>query len=292
MKFACATAMNDPLHFVELARAAEAHGFAAVAVSDHLAFPRQLESRYPYTDDGLPWWDPQTTPWPDPMVAIAMMAAATETLEFFTNIYVLPARHPVHVAKQLSTLSVMSRDRVALGVGMGWMREEFELANQQFGARGRRADEAIAVIRKLAAGGWQQHHGEFYDFPETTMQPEPPSAPRILVGGTSQRALKRAAENDGWISERQSSEEILASLDWIGQRRRELGKGDSPFESWVSPTDAFEPAAISALGRKGVTGILTMPWVLYEGREQVPLDAKLSAFERYAREVIQPVKGD
>ena len=284
--------MNDPLHFVELARAAEAHGFAAVAVSDHLAFPRRLESKYPYTDDGLPWWDQQTTPWPDPLVAIAMMAAATETLEFFTNIYVLPARHPVHVAKQLSTLSVMSRDRVALGVGMGWMREEFELADQQFAARGRRADEAIAVIRKLAAGGWQQHHGEFYDFPETTMQPEPPAAPRILVGGTSQRALKRAAENDGWISERQSSEEILASLDWIGQRRRELGKADSPFESWVSPIDAFEPAAISALGKKGVTGILTMPWVLYEGREQVPLDAKLSAFERYAREVIQPVKGD
>ncbi len=283
--------MNDPLHFVELARAAEAYGFAAVAVSDHLAFPRLLESKYPYTDDGQPWWDQQTTPWPDPMVAIAMMAAATETLEFFTNIYVLPARHPVHVAKQLSTLSVMSRDRVALGVGMGWMREEFDLADQQFAARGRRADEAIAVIRKLAAGGWQQHHGEFYDFPETTMQPEPPAAPRILVGGTSQRALKRAAENDGWISERQSSEEILASLDWIGQRRRELGKADSPFESWVSPIDAFEPAAISALGKKGVTGILTMPWVLYEGREQVALDAKLSALERYAREVIQPVKG-
>ncbi|MBC8292817.1 MAG: TIGR03619 family F420-dependent LLM class oxidoreductase [Proteobacteria bacterium] len=291
MKFAYATAMNDPLHFVELARAAEAYGFAAVAVSDHLAFPRLLESKYPYTDDGQPWWDQQTTPWPDPMVAIAMMAAATETLEFFTNIYVLPARHPVHVAKQLSTLSVMSRDRVALGVGMGWMREEFDLADQQFAARGRRADEAIAVIRKLAAGGWQQHHGEFYDFPETTMQPEPPAAPRILVGGTSQRALKRAAENDGWISERQSSEEILASLDWIGQRRRELGKADSPFESWVSPIDAFEPAAISALGKKGVTGILTMPWVLYEGREQVALDAKLSALERYAREVIQPVKG-
>ncbi len=280
---------SDPVGMTEIARRAESLGYDYIAVTDHIAVPRHINSRYPYTENGM--FPGRAGEYLEPLSLMGFLAGVTNRVQLLTSILVVPHRTAVLAAKMISSLDVMSNGRVILGIGAGWMREEFELADQQFAARGRRADEAIAVIRKLAAGGWQQHNGEFYDFPETTMQPEPPAAPRILVGGTSQRALKRAAENDGWISERQSSEEILASLDWIGQRRRELGKADSPFESWVSPIDAFEPAAISALGKKGVTGILTMPWVLYEGREQVPLDAKLSAFERYAREVIQPVKG-
>src|SRR5262245_43555628 len=116
MRFIAALAFTDPEQFVPLARHADACGLDALALSDHLCFPEQIASRYPYAPDGRPFWD-AATPWPDPWVAIAAMAAATSKLQFLTNVYVLPARHPLVVAKQVGTAAVLSGNRVRLGVG-------------------------------------------------------------------------------------------------------------------------------------------------------------------------------
>ena len=163
MKFVTALAFNAPSHLCALARAAEEAGFASVALSDHLVHPETLRTPYPYTEDGKPRWEPFTS-WPDPWVAVGAMAAVTERIRFYTSIYVLPVRNPFHVAKTIATAAAMSDDRVALGVGAGWMKEEFELTGQSFENRGKRMDEMIAVLRKLWAGGWVEHHGRFYDF--------------------------------------------------------------------------------------------------------------------------------
>jgi len=170
VKFAVVLAYNDPTRYLELARAAEAAGFDSMVVSDHVVHPEKLASVYPYTDDGLPRWVP-FTPWPDPWVAIGAMSAVTKRLRFIVNVVVLPMRSPFLVAKTVGTAAVMTGNRVTLGVGAGWMREEFELLEQPFRGRGRRMDEMIEVMRKLWAGGMVEHHGKFFRFDRLEMSP-------------------------------------------------------------------------------------------------------------------------
>ena len=125
------------------------------------------------------------------------MAAVTERIRFFTNVFVLPMRNPFPVAKQVATAAALSGGRVSLGVGMGWCEEEFDLLEQPFAGRGKRADEQLEVLRKLWAGGWVEHHGDHYDFPRLEMSPSLDAPVPILVGGISDAALRRAARHDG-----------------------------------------------------------------------------------------------
>ena len=129
----------QPEELVPLARAGDAHGWSTLSVSDHLINPVETRSTYPYTKDGARRWD-MGTPWPDPWVTIGHLAAVTERLRFLTTVYILPARTPVHVAKQVGTAAVLSGNRVDLGIGMGWMEEEFDAMGTPFAKRGKRAD--------------------------------------------------------------------------------------------------------------------------------------------------------
>jgi probable F420-dependent oxidoreductase len=227
VKFVVAMAYCDPLHYCELARCTEDCGYEAMSVSDHVVVPETIRSPYPYTADGKPRFA-LTTPWPDPFVAIAAMAAVTTRLRFLTNVYVLPLRSPFVVAKAVSTAAVLSGDRVALGVGMGWMQDEFALLEQPWPRRGRRADEMIEVMRKLWTGDWVEHHGEFYDFERLRMSPAPAGRVPLYAGGTSEAALRRAAG---------------------------------------SVLDAGDLDAYRRLEDIGVTHVLTQPWVFY-GKER------------------------
>ena len=166
-----------------MARACEKAGFEAVAVSDHLIHPEKLVTPYPYTDDGTPRWE-DSTEWPDPFVVIAAMAAVTERLRFVTSVLVLPLRNPFQVAKTVATVAMMSNDRIVLGIGAGWMEEEFQAMEQDFRRRGRRMDEMIEVMRKLwEEPGFVEHHGEFFDFPPVGMRPAPRERVPVLCAG-------------------------------------------------------------------------------------------------------------
>ena len=113
MRFVTALAFVEADHYVELAPTADACGWDAVTVSDHVVFPERLESPYPYVADGKPYW-PSSTPWPDPWVAIGALAAVTTRLRFMTNVYVLPARNPFVVAKAVGTAAVLSNNRARM----------------------------------------------------------------------------------------------------------------------------------------------------------------------------------
>jgi alkanesulfonate monooxygenase SsuD/methylene tetrahydromethanopterin reductase-like flavin-dependent oxidoreductase (luciferase family) len=126
MKFGLSVAFSDPSHIGSMAAAADRAGFDCVALSDHVVHPKRIRTPYPYTDDGSTRWPPFTD-WLDPWVAISAMAAVTERIRFFTSVYVLPMRSPFLVAKTVSSAAVLSGGRVALGVGAGWMRDEFDL---------------------------------------------------------------------------------------------------------------------------------------------------------------------
>lgn len=285
MKFATALAFNDPSHFLDMARTADASGWDWFAVSDHIVYPEKLSSAYPYAADGKPYWS-SSTPWPDPWTAISGMAAVTERLKFLTNIYILPVRNPVLVAKQIATVSAMAGGRVALGIGVGWMKEEYTLLGADFHTRGKRMDEGVEVLQKLWSGGMVEHHGKHYDFDRLEMSPVPKEPVPILVGGLSDVALKRAARiGDGWIAVQHSIEEMRGYMTKLNGLRKEFGTDHKYFEAVVACTDAIDVDGIRRLEDLGVTTLTTVPWLMYGG-DPNSLQDKKDGLKRFGDEII------
>ena len=286
MRFSVATAYLPPEELGPIARAADAAGYHGFALSDHVINLQSLDTKYPYTETGARRWE-AFTPWVDPMVAIGSLTAQTERLNFFTNVFILPMRNPLTVAKSMATASVLSNGRVALGVGMGWCEEEFDLTGGVFRQRGARADEMIEILHEVWAGGWVEHHGEHFDFPPLEMTPVPTSRIPIYVGGLSEPALRRAARNDGWISDLMSTPEAGAARAKLDAYREEQGKtGD--FSMIVSLSDAVSADDFRRAEEVGVTDLLTMPWAYYGGFK-LPLAEKLDGLKRFADDVVGPL---
>lgn len=261
MKFAQALIGADPLDWPRVAAAAESAGFDAVAMSDHVVYPSYLSTKYPYTPDGKPQFSPDED-WPDPWVAIGAMSATTSRLRFLTNVYVLPLRNPFVVAKAVGTAAFMSRGRVGLGVGAGWMVEEFELLGQPFAGRGRRMEEIVEVVRALWSGGMVEHHGEFFDFDPVEMRPVPPTPVPIYIGGQSEVAFRRAAAiGDGWLGMYCGASELVEYCATIQRAREDAGTADRPFEIIASPLVIPTAEMCERLEAAGVTTILTSAWM-------------------------------
>lgn len=285
MKFVVSLAFTDPLQLAALASAADRAGFAYASLSDHLVHPQKLQTPYPYTEDGTPRWPPFTS-WPDPWVTVGSLAAQTERLHFYTSVYVLSLRDPYSVAKTVGTAAVLSGGRVALGIGAGWMKDEFLLVDREFHNRGKRTNEMISVLRKLWSGGWVEHHGEFYDFDPLEMTPVPPSKIPIYVGGVSKPALRRAASlADGWISDLHDFAELKMLLGEVKAYRADGERADEPFVVFASVTDAAGIDGYRRLEDIGVTHVVTFPWVFYHGLTE-RLDEKIDGIARFGDEVI------
>ena len=289
MKFTNALIGASPLHYVELAQACESAGFAAVSLSDHVFSPAELASAYPYTPDGKPMMLADED-WLDPWVAVGAMATVTTTLEFMTNVYILPLRNPFVVAKAVGTAAVLSADRVSLGIGAGWMKEEFEQLEQSFSNRGKRMNEMIDVLRLLWSGGMVEHHGDHYDFDPLEMRPAPSRPIPIIVGGHSDAALRRAAERgDGWIGVAYSVEDLLAHCERLGRMRADAGRADEPFEIYASPQAAPSPDLLAELAAAGVTSILTSAQkALAPGSDPHDLGAATDAIAKYGELFVSP----
>lgn len=287
MRYGLSIAFSQPDEYCALAQAAEERGFSWVTIADHLIYPQTFSVPYPYTPDGTPRFS-DTDAFPDPWITVTAMAAVTRSIGFYTNVFVLPARNPFHVAKILSTASLFSQGRLALGVGMGWMPEEFAVGEQSFRNRGKRADEMIQVMKKLWTGEWVEHHGEFYEFEPLRMVPAPVKPIPIYVGGISDPALKRAARNDGWISDLHSTSELLALIDRLNRYRDEAGTREQPFEMLCfNPIDAATPESHQRLEAAGVTTITTAPWAMQALNGPVPLSDKLKSMDDFAAAFIR-----
>jgi len=284
MRFGVAVSLSPLAHYLPLAQAADEAGYDFMATSDHVVNHEVLSVDYPYTPDGSRRWEPFTE-WADTWVAIGAMAAVTRQLRFVTNVYVLPMRPPFAVAKAVGTAAVLSGGRVALGVGMGWNADEFALMEQPFAKRGRRADEMLEVCRKLWAGGWVEHHGEFYDFDRVEMTPAPPSPVPVYVGGMSEVALRRAARNDGWISDLHSTEELASYCARLRSYREELGLPVDDFTVIGSCDDAYDYDGYRRLEDAGVTHLLTLPWVFYGGFTD-DLQQRVDGLRRFADDIL------
>ncbi|MBW2424500.1 MAG: TIGR03619 family F420-dependent LLM class oxidoreductase [Deltaproteobacteria bacterium] len=231
MRFWQALSYERTQDLVPLAETCEELGFEGVLLADHVVGHAKIESKYPYSyNEGEADFVAQTE-FPDPFGAICAMAARTTRLRFNTQIYIAPLRHPILLAKALATASVMSGGRVALGAGVGWLREEFEALGVDFARRGNRLDEMIAVMRKLWSGETVEHHGEFFDFAPLKMLPAPEEPVPIFCGGLHERVLERAGRLcDGWISPGSTPDEFVRIFETIEMVRESAGRSGRAFE--------------------------------------------------------------
>lgn len=282
------TAYQPIDQLVPLACAAEEHGFAAFSLADHVVDLESIATPYPYTRTGERRWTTDVD-WPDPWVTVGALSTVTERLQFFTSIYVAAMRNPFVVAKAVGTAAALSGGRVALGVGVGWCREEFELLEEDFSTRGRRTDEGLALMKELWSPGWTEFAGEFYSCDKLVMQPVPPAPIPVWVGGLSEVAMRRAARNDGWVGDMATVDEAIVIAGRLRDLRAELGREDEPFAVVPALTDALTPDDFARAAEGGVTMTMTMPWMYYCGQD-APLEAKLEGIARFAEDVIKPVR--
>jgi probable F420-dependent oxidoreductase len=189
-----------PSSYTAAARLAELTGFDNVLLSDSVFFPRETSTKYPYRADGSRA-HLEDHPFVEPFSAIPMMAAVTEHIGFITCVLKLPIRHPILVAKQVASVAVLTNERLKFGVGTSAWPEDYEVFGVPWEGRGDRFEEAIDVIRKLTAGGYVNHRGAAYEFPDIKMAPVPTQPVPVLIGGHAKANMRRAARiADGWIA--------------------------------------------------------------------------------------------
>lgn len=189
----------NPGFLFPLAPLADELGYESIWVGEHVVIPAETGCRHPYAPElGPPL---PGTPLYDPLIVYGYIAGQTRRLRLGTSIYLLALRHPVMAARLAATLDIISGGRLILGVGAGWLREEFEVQDIPWERRGARMDEAIAVMRRLWSEESVAHEGDFYNFPGVGFAPKPiGGAVPIHIGGDTPPALRRAARTgDGWI---------------------------------------------------------------------------------------------
>jgi len=265
---------------VETAQAAESAGFAGLALIDHVVIPTKRATIHPSGEDRLA----EQMPFLDPFTTAAALAVATRELRFTSYSYVLPLRDPFNVAKQVTTAAILSEYRVVLGAGVGWFFEEMAAMGVNPRNRGRRVDEMLEIIEGFWADGYCEHHGAFFDFPNSAMFPVPQRRIPIWIGGMSDAALKRAARHDGWMSDAHPIEEVVQCLRTVHAWRDAAGQ-HGEFETMVAVTDAASPAMYQRLGDEGATSVITVPWEL-GNPDYVSFDARRGAIERFAERFI------
>jgi probable F420-dependent oxidoreductase len=232
--------MADPERLIRAARKADQLGFESLWLYEHVAFPTRVSDAYgklPFTPE---------TAFLEPITTLSYLAAETRQIRLGTGILLLALRHPLHVAKAVATLDVLSKGRVILGVGLGWLAEEFAAFAVPFHERAGLVRESVEVLRKIWADGKLEFNGRYFSFSEVTSHPMPiqRGGPPIWFGGTVDRALRRAAElGDGWLGRSGRPDNVERWVRTVRQRANELGKNHFAIAVSAGPEITREEAA-------------------------------------------------
>jgi probable F420-dependent oxidoreductase len=219
--------LAEPESILRLARFAEEAGFGSVWLADHVAFPVDCKSKYPYSAEGN-FPTRLSEPLLEPVASMGVLIGATRRVRVGTAALIMPYRNPVLLARMLVTLDQFSGGRIVLGAGVGWLREEFAvLGCSDFDKRGRITDEYLQIFKAICAGGEVGFRGETYSFdpifsaPGSRQRPHPP----ILIGGLSNAALKRVARHgDGWLAVAAPAEVLRERLVTLARMSAEAGR--------------------------------------------------------------------
>jgi len=209
------------------ARAADERGVASLWVSDHVIFPRTATGSYP----GGRFPHPPDKPYLEPVVTLTAAAMCTTRARLGASVFILGHRHPVVMAKMLTSIDALSQGRLIVGVGVGWWKEELEILGAPFGKRGKQADEALKVFKALWTQDNPAFEGEFFRFRDLGFAPKPVQKPHppIWVGGDSPGAFRRVATlGDGWHA---TSKTPAQFSDALGRLRKAADEARRPFES-------------------------------------------------------------
>jgi probable F420-dependent oxidoreductase len=287
VKFGLAFASSvgtDSQSALEICRRAEAAGFDSVWGGEHVIRPDRIESSYPYTADGEMPGDAETSI-PDPLIWLAYVGAVAPTLQLGTCILIVPQRNPVVLAKELATLDVLTDGRVELGLGVGWLREEFDALGIPWERRGARNDEYVAAMRALWAGPHAEYHGEFVDFDPVTCSPRPVNGSiPIMVGGDTPVAIRRAARMADSYFPGTTDPEKLAGLIQDMRRAAEQEKRDPDkiaIHAIFGPQMADPLAGAEQLSKLGVERVM-LPAFFFAGPDG------MDNLEAFGEKVVKP----
>ncbi len=247
-----------PSFIAQAARAVEAAGFHSLWVPEHVVFFPEYRSRYPYSGDGRIPGNPEGVL--DPFMALTHIAAATSSLRLGTGICLVPQRQPVYTAKQVADLDYLSAGRVDFGVGIGWLREEFELLQQSFSDRARRCLEYIEVMQALWAPGVSRYAGEGYELPACYMNPKPVQQPHppVFFGGESDAALRRVVSHgQGWYGFNLSPSALVARLERLRVLAEQAGRSFDDLLICLGPnTQPVTAESVAAYAAAGVDQLI------------------------------------
>jgi probable F420-dependent oxidoreductase len=276
---------TNPQWLRTAATTAERLGFATIWAPEHVVLVEKYASKYPYSSGELP--GPPNAAIADPFATLAYVAACTNNIRLATGICIVPEHNPLVLAKTIATVDRLSGGRLILGVGIGWLAEEFEALGIPFERRAQRTREYIDVMRKLWTEERSSHRGEFVNITNVFSYPKPANATGVPVwfGGESGPALKRIAEyGDGWLGFKLSPDGAAAKIRRIEELLKTAGRKRSDVYLAVSPyTDPIKPDDIKRYRDAGAEELALLI------TERTPTEKDLVAsLEKMARDFVEP----
>jgi len=247
----------------DVACAADELGYDAVFLGEHVISPVEMETRYPYaasTGDspayhaGLPFFDPYA--------ALSFVAGRTTQIKLCLSLSIVPLHDPFHLARSVATIDLFSEQRFLFGVGVGWLKEEFDILGMGWQDRGRRLDEVLDLLEVLWTEPEPEFAGEFYRLPRSMMEPKPLSQPHppYIFGGTTKAAVRRAAvRGDGWFGvgvDPEATASVVEELD----AARPAGRAPLEITVGLSPNAIVDDELVDRFRHAGVHRLVVRPW--------------------------------
>jgi len=277
MRFGLNIVPVRPAELGELAARAEELGFESLWAGEHLLTPVELGDGYP--GGRKPPFAPDSR-FTELFATLSFLASVTRRVRLGTGVLILPLHPVVPLARAIATVDVFSGGRLTLGLGVGWMREEFAAVGQGFTDRGRRMDEMLTVLDRLFGADRPSFEGEFHHLPPMGFEPKPVQRPHppFLIGGSSAVALRRAARvGDGWYGGQEPPGALGPVVAELNRLRAEYGRDGESFEitALLGWGQEFDAGLVRAYAEAGVHRLVVTPWA--RSREA------LAAIDRFAR---------
>jgi probable F420-dependent oxidoreductase len=242
------------------ATTAERVGFTTLWTGEHIVFVEKIDSPYPYARDTTAPPVPTDLPILNPFVALAYAAAVTKRIRLATGVCLVPEYNPLLLAKLAASLDFVSGGRFVFGMGIGWMKEEFQALGIPWQLRAARSREAVEAMRRLWEDSVSSYSGEFFSFVGARAFPKPTRRIPIIMGGQTEAALRRAASYaDGWCGFNLTPEETAEKVEVLERLLAEKGRGRQGFEIFVSPVVSLEPDSIGAYRDAGADELYLAP---------------------------------
>lgn len=272
-----------PETLAKIGQCAEDRGIDALWVPEHVVLFSDYESQYPYAEDGRIPSGPDTGML-EPFSTLSFLAAHTSTVRLGTAICLLPQRNPVYAAKEAANVDYLSGGRFDFGIGVGWLREEFEAVNVPWPNRGKRTDEYIEVMQALWGDDPSSFSGEFYDLPSCSMFPKPVQSPHppLIIGGETDAAMRRAARvGQGWHTFNREPAEMPGLLKRLEEHLAEHGRSRDDLTVMASPYfKPMNPEVVEGFAEAGVDQVTAMLFAFTPDDVEARLDELAPCIER------------